>query len=82
MIITETADFTAPDAAYCKTIRDQYGLQMPVLFDPSGDVLRAFNVPTNDVHIVMQHGNKIAFKKQYTTTAAVESAINALLQNP
>lgn len=77
MVISETADFGTPDAATCATIRDRYGIHMPVLFDPSGALQSALGVPANEVHVVLTEGARIHWVGQYAArqvATRIESA--------
>jgi thiol-disulfide isomerase/thioredoxin len=79
VLVTETANYERPDAAYCAEVRAQYGLEVPVLYEPTGETQRALGVSNNDVHVVLARGNVVTFKKQYTTPEDVAAAIRALL---
>jgi hypothetical protein len=79
VLVTETANYERPDAAYCAQVRAQYGFEVPVLYEPTGETQRALGVSNNDVHVVLARGNVVTFKKQYTTPEDVAAAIRALL---
>ncbi|MCB9535349.1 MAG: TlpA family protein disulfide reductase [Myxococcales bacterium] len=79
LVISADANFGAPDAADCRAIREQYGLQIPVLYDPNGDFQRVFGVPDNDVHVVLDGDGTITLKEHYASEAEVYDAIDAAL---
>ena len=59
------------------TIRDRYGIHMPVLFDPSGALQSALGVPANEVHVVLTEGARIHWVGQYAArqvATRIESA--------
>lgn len=63
--MTETDNYRAPTAAFCRTVRAQYGLTMPVLYDPNGDYVRTMRIQTQHYHIVLGPEGEILFKRQY-----------------
>ena len=67
VVISEAGDFSDPDAELCREVRDQNGLSMTVLFDPEGELQRAFAVPSNDINILLGEGGEITFKDQYAS---------------
>jgi hypothetical protein len=79
LLITEDAQYGAPDAAYCAAVRAQYGLEVPVLYDPNRATQQALAVRSNHVHLVFGRGNVIAFKGQYSAPDDVAAVIDALL---
>jgi peroxiredoxin len=77
MVISETSDFGPPSAATCATIRDRYGIHMPVLFDPTGAMQDALGVPANEVQVVLTEGARIDWVGRYAgseVAARIESA--------
>ena len=44
LVISENSEQGQPDAAFCATVRERYGLRMPVFFDPTGAFQRTFQV--------------------------------------
>lgn len=75
-VVTETDDGDPADATFCRTIRDQYRLEMPVLFQPEGQFPTALGVPPNEVHFVMGRGNELLWYDHYGA-AGVEAALEA-----
>jgi len=68
MIVAENDQRNRPSAAFCSSIRQQYGLTMPVLYDRDGDYVRALGVAPNHFHWVLGRENMIRFKRQYDDT--------------
>lgn len=60
-MVTQTASHDSPDAAYCQTVQQQYGLAMPVLFDPNGVTQSVLDMRINGGELVMSTGNIIEF---------------------
>ncbi len=78
MVISEDAGFAAPDAADCAAIRDRYGIEMPVLIDPTGALQSLLGVAPNEVHVVLGEGARIDWVGHYAGSM-VESRIRATL---
>ena len=72
---------TPANAAFCASVRDQYGLTMPVLYDPDGVLPTALGISggVNSWSIVLAEGAVIKLKKKYASNAAVKAAIEAEL---
>ena len=64
IIVTQTNTFGAPNANHCRSVRSQYGLTMPVLYDPNGDWVRMMGISTNHYNIVLGPENRIEYKNQ------------------
>lgn len=64
-VVAENDDGGPADAAFCRTIRDQYGLSMPVLWQPEGLFADTLDIPPNEFHIVMGPGNEILWLQHY-----------------
>ncbi|MEQ9496739.1 MAG: hypothetical protein RIT81_07770 [Deltaproteobacteria bacterium] len=78
MILTEDASGRRPTAAYCRQVRDQYGLDdVTVLYD-DGNFAR-LGVPVNHVHLVLGPGGRIEHRVQYRDDT-FEAVIERLLQ--
>lgn len=77
-VISEDSGFAPADAEDCAAIRDRYGLRMPVLYDPTGAFQDAFDVPANEVHVVLRRGAVIDWKGRYAGDE-VESRIEAVI---
>jgi hypothetical protein len=76
-VVVATASHGAPDAAYCQTVADLYGLTMPVLFDPSGATQNVLNMRANGGQLVMSQGNVIEMNGG-PDHQAVESALETI----
>jgi peroxiredoxin len=61
-IVTGDATNTAPDAAYCRVVEEEFGLTMPVLFDPEAATAEALGMPGNSGELVLSRGNVIESK--------------------
>lgn len=64
-VVAENDEGGPADAAFCRTIRDQYGLSMPVLYQPEGLFPEALGIPPNELHIVMGPENRIRWLQHY-----------------
>jgi hypothetical protein len=58
-VITAKASMEAPDAAYCNLVTEQYGLTMPVLYDPTGVTESTLGLRVNAGSLLLQQGNVI-----------------------
>ena len=80
MVISAASDGSAPDAALCAEVRDRYSINMPVLFDPEGRIQSAFNVPSNEINIVLREGAVIDWVGQYSANQVDARIADALAQ--
>ena len=78
MVISENNDFDPADATLCATVRERYGIEMPVLFDPEGRLQSTFAVAPNEVQLLMSRGGRIEWKGRYAGSQ-VEGRIEQLL---
>lgn len=77
-VITENNSGTAPTTAYCASIRDTYGLTMPVLIDTAGTFPAHIGVGSpNSWHLVLDAGFGIVHRAKYDQRGALD-ALNAL----
>lgn len=80
-VVKETSSGSDPSPAYCQSIRDQYGLTMPVLMDPDNLLGQAlgYGAPFNHRQLVLSAGPTIILNQKGGSSAAVQAAIeNAL----
>jgi hypothetical protein len=77
--VAETASGQVPDADYCKQIRSQYGLTMPVLYGDA-DILAPLGIvgSPNDWSLVIANGGQLLLRQKSGQTA-VANAINGEL---
>lgn len=78
MVISAASDGSLPDATLCEEVRSRYGIDMPVLYDPNGDLQRQLDVPSNEINIVLRRGAIIDWVGQYAANQ-VESRIGEVL---
>ena len=76
VVITADGDFGAPTAAYCREVREQYGLEMPVLFDTGGAFTGALGIAENDVHVIATSGLEVSWSGHYASSQ-VEGQLEA-----
>jgi hypothetical protein len=78
-VVAETGNYgQKADAAVCAAIRDEYGLTMPVLFDPDNLLGKAYGwatSPPNERNIVFGPGAQIVFIGHYTSQSTIEELI-------
>ena len=80
VVVSQDDDGDAADAAFCQSVRAQYGLTMPVLFSPAGAFPSALDVPPNEVHLVTRRGGRVEHADHYggdTIEAALVDAFEA-----
>jgi hypothetical protein len=65
VVISETDSSGPPTLAYCRQVREAFGLTMPVLIDPEGLLQRQYDAPSNSYSVVMGEGNVIRWRAQY-----------------
>jgi hypothetical protein len=76
--MSHTQDY--PDKADCAAVKKQFGLVMPVLFDPDGLTKSKLNMELNTADLVMKQGNIIVVEpNQWALAAPVEPSIRQLL---
>lgn len=81
MIIGAASGFgSVPTSTYCKTVRAQYGLTFPVLYDPTGAFKAAYGFfAPNELNVVLDQGGEIVFKGHYSSQSSVQAAIEGAL---
>lgn len=79
ILISEDASGSKPSLEYCKGIRDQYGLTMPVLIDPDGVLPGAlgYSAPYNEWHFLLDEGAALSFKGKYPNQDQLDARIEA-----
>ena len=77
-MITEDDQYRPPTAQYCAQKQTQFGLDMPVLINPAGDLPSALGVAPNDVDLVTECG-EVKLKDDYQRESTVRDAIDAAL---
>lgn len=78
-VISETQEFSEPDAEYCAGIREQFRLTMPVLIDPGKTLPAAVDNPYFDIDVVLGPGNELLFADQHSDRDDVAAVIEAAL---
>jgi hypothetical protein len=68
-IISENNQGGEPSQTFCRQLRTQYGLTMPVLRDVGGAFMAAMNTPPNHNQFVFGAENRIVFYRQGDNTA-------------
>jgi hypothetical protein len=58
-IITEKSDTTTPSRRFCQSVKEQFGLEMNVLFDIDGATTSVLGMPPNSTHMLLGEKNKI-----------------------
>ena len=72
-VITENANGSVPSAAYCQSIRDAYGLTMPVVVDTLGIAPDHLGVSSpNSWYFVFDSELRLAFKSKFDQGAALD----------
>jgi hypothetical protein len=61
-IVAGDATNSAPDAAYCRAVEEQFDLAMPVLFDATAATAEVLGMPGNSGELVLSRGNVIESK--------------------
>ena len=59
ILISEDARMGPASAALCASVRERYGLHMPVLFDPTATFQTTFQVVSNQMHLVLSDEGQI-----------------------
>ncbi len=81
ILLSEDASGDTPSLEYCKGIRDQYGLTMPVLIDPDGVLPAAlgYSAPLNEWHFLLGEGAELIFKGKYPNQQQLDLTIEDAL---
>ena len=78
--VAETPGGQTPDAAYCKAVREQYGLTMPVLYGPlSALSSMGLSGSPNDWNVLIDNGGTLLYRKKGGGQSTVTSKIEAEL---
>ena len=77
IVLSEDGSGDTPSLDYCKGIRDQYGLTMPVLIDPDGVLPTAlgYAAPLNEWHFLLGEGAEVLFKGKYPNQDQLDARI-------
>ena len=70
--MSESSSGSAANAGLCNAIRDEYGLTMTVVMDPTG-ATEAYG--SNDLFMVTDAEAVITFKRRFASELAVQDAI-------
>lgn len=65
VVVTQTATGATASEAHCKSVRDSYGLKMPVLVDKDDALSTALGVAVNSGALALSRGARIELKKSY-----------------
>ncbi|HIN86579.1 MAG TPA: redoxin domain-containing protein [Myxococcales bacterium] len=80
LVIQTGAAFGTPaTATLCKQLREQYGLTFPVLYDPTGQLIKTYNGKPNEMNFVTGIGVKLLLKGQYTPGYIIEETLDKTL---
>lgn len=60
--MTAQASGAPPDAAFCQLVTEQFGLSMPVRYDPDGVTQSELGLRPNSGELVLTQGNVIETK--------------------
>jgi thiol-disulfide isomerase/thioredoxin len=64
-IITADAELNLPDPLICQELRERYGIDAPLYFDPTGRFRDVLGGLSNDVHAIMTRGLRVAWTMQF-----------------
>lgn len=70
-----------PTATTCAETRDLWGLTMPVVYDPTGQLNTDFSMAINGSYLVMETGGVITKTGQHPNNTSLSADIQAAL-NP
>jgi len=81
IVIAEDASGDDPSFDYCKGVREQYGLTMPILMDPNHVLPDAlgYSAPHNEWHFLLGEGVELLFKGKYPSQAQIDLRIEEAL---
>lgn len=77
-VITEDDQYAPATEQYCEQKKTQFGLEMPVLINPGGDLPAALSMPPNDVDVVTECG-AVTLKDDYQRESHVRDTIDDAL---
>ncbi len=64
-IITADSELNLPNEEICRELRDRYGIEAPLYFDPTGTFRDRLGGLSNDVHAILTHGMRIEWTMQF-----------------
>ncbi len=73
VVVTQTATGATASEAHCKSVRDSYGLKMPVLVDKDDALSTTLGVAVNSGALALRRGARIELKKSYGFDALAAS---------
>ncbi len=73
VVVTQTATGATASEAHCKSVRDSYGLKMPVLVDKDDALSTSLGVAVNSGALALSRGARIELKKSYGFDALAAS---------
>ncbi len=80
-VVTANAAFGPPSAGDCQKAVLDFGLTMPVLYDPTGAIMEALELPSdNDQSLVFAEGMTLKLVSKYADQADVQAVIDTLLK--
>jgi peroxiredoxin len=82
LVIGQDEQSNPPTSTYCKKVRDQYKLTIPVLYDAKGDLAKAYGYAgqaPNERNLILAQGGKVVLVKQYAVQSAVQATIESEL---
>jgi len=79
-VITSTESGQPPTAETCRAYRDQYGLEMTVLFDPDSVTESALDMLPNSDDMVLSQGNHIELNGSWATET-VENVLDSMFEH-
>lgn len=80
LVITASSSFGSPDAALCAEVRDRYSLEIPVVYDPTGNLSSALGLADNASNAVYDAAFTELWKAQYQDSM-VPAQLEAALTN-
>ncbi len=78
LVISQDRNFESADQADCQRLRDELGLDFPVLIDPSGALGAALGIRNNAEAVAFGPTMEILYSRQYDhsgVAAAIEGAL-------
>ncbi len=82
LIITEDNSGAPPDAAFCRSIQQSFGVNYTVLYDADGLFRNNYGTGAgNDTHFLLDADLEIQFRDQYLSDAELNKAIEALINS-
>jgi hypothetical protein len=80
--IAESGKGDPPTADYCKQVRAQYKLTMPVLYGPK-EVLQTLGImgDPSDWHLMLEPGGVLVYRKQFAPPSAVYQVLAGIFSD-